>query len=280
MIMKNSKKNRYVLMASAFLLLLVSSCVEVPELGSIAPDVRYKNRKQYAISGMEQHIGEFLGSTSTLPLNFEIINIRETNNKSTAALREQLPLVQYKEPIVGGETEEELALKRYTVLRDAASINPFTGKIEILEGNNIPAGEYHLDIKVTNTSGSVILEDAIVLEFKEYEVISSSPGMLKAPEIVRVADAPNQILFVGHLNGVPLHGNRIDFTRERAAGFKGTFEDDRADGEVWKVKFPVKPSNTYCNWQLIGPTGETSYLSENFNFVLGRPGSYVIKLYR
>lgn len=267
-------------MITAFLLLLGSSCTEIPELGSIAPDVRYKNRKQYAISGMEQQIGEFLGSTSTLPLNFEIVNIRETNNKSIAALHEQLPLVQYKAPIVGGETEEELALKRYTVLKDVASINPFTGKIEILEGNNIPAGEYHLDVKVSNTSGSVILEDAIVIEFKEYDLISWSPSMLKAPEIERVADAPNQIRFVGHLDGVALPGNRIDFTRERAAGFKGTFQDDQTDGEIWKVAFPVKPSNTYCNWQLIAANGQLSYLSENFNFVLGRPGSYVIKLYR
>lgn len=279
--MKKYVNNKLALLG--FVTLIVSTvfaCVEVPELGSIAPDVRYKNRKQYAISGMEQNIGEFLSSTSTLPLTFEIVGIRETANKSVAAFDEKIAVVHYTAPIVGGESAEELAVKTATVLKDAVSINPHTGKVEILEGNSIPAGEYHFDVKVTNTSGSVLLEDAIVIEFKEYEMVSSSAGMSRAPEIERVADSPNQIRFVGYLDGVALHGNRIDFTRDRAAGFKGTFEDDRADGEVWKVNFPVKQSNTYCNWQVIGTGGAVSYLTENFNFVLGRPGSYVIKLYK
>ncbi|WP_196939014.1 DUF5007 domain-containing protein [Sphingobacterium pedocola] len=263
--------------------LLPIGCTEVPGLGSIAPDVRYKNRKQYAISGMEQNIGDFLSSSSTLPLNFEVVNVWETNGHETTSFNEEIPVVTYKAPIVGGESEEELRLKTDTVMKPAVSLNPFTGKVEILEGNRIPAGEYHFDIRVSNSSGSTLLQDAVVVEFKEYEVARWSTGMTKAPEIERVADAPNQIRFVAHLNGMPLPGDRIDFTTNRASGFKGTFVNDTPEGEIWKVNFPVKSAETYCSWQIIEEVGgmvNTTYVTENMNFVLGRPGSYVIKLFK
>ncbi len=260
--------------------LLIGACTKVPMEGSIAPDISYKNRKQYAISGLQQNIGNFQVSTSTLPLNFEIVEVRELNGKKTAALNENIAVVRYKEPIVGNESAAELLLKTDTVMTPAVSINPYTGQVEILEGNRIPAGEYHFDIKVANNSGAKVLKDALVIEFKEVEVKSWSPGMLKQPEIERVGDLPNQIRFVGYLNNVPLPGDQIDFTRERAAGFKGTFVNDGSDGEVWQVKFPVKESNTYCSWKITSPSGEVSYLTENFNFVIGLPGSYVVRLYK
>lgn len=264
-------------------LLLFSSCTEVPSLGSIAPDIRYKNRKQYAVSGLEQNIGEFLGSSSTLPLNFRIVDLRETNGGDVTALKQEIPVIVYKAPIIGNETPAELSLKTDTLMKPAVSLNAFNGKVEILEGNNIPAGEYRFDIAVSNTSGETILKDAIIIEFKEFELKSWSSGMKKAPEITRVGDKPNQILFVGHLDGKSLSGDRIDFTTNRATGFKGTFINDKPEGEIWSVNFPVKPANTYCSWQMINDLNgvqTTSYVTENLNFVLGRPGSYVIKLYK
>lgn len=267
-----------------FLLALgAASCVEIPDEGSLAPDIGYKNRKQYAISGLEQYVGDFLVSSSTLPLHFEIVGITETNGGSVAKLENELPVLRYTQPIVGDETADELRLKTQTLQTPAVSINANTGKIEVLEGNSIPAGEYRFDIRVSNTSGSRVIQDAIVIEFIEYEVTSWSSGMARAPEIERVADSPNQIRFVGYLNGQPLPGNRIDFTRERAAGFKGTFVDDTPDGEIWNVNFPVKNANTYCSWKVISEADgaeQVSYVSENFNFVLGIPGSYVIRLYK
>lgn len=264
-------------------ILLFSGCVEVPSEGSIAPDINYRNRKQYAISGLEQYIGDFNFSTSTLPIYFEIVNIRETNGGGISKLKEELPVIRYKEPIVGGETPEELQLKTELVTQPAVTINSNTGKIEVLEGNTIPAGEYRFDIQVTNTSGSTLLTDAIIIEFKEFEVTSWAPGMAKEPVIERIADSPNQILFVGYLNGEKLHGNRIDFTTERSAGFKGTFVNDTEEGEIWNVNFPVKNSNTFCTWKVVEEVDgeeQVSYLTENFNFVLGLPGSYVIRLYK
>ncbi|RKD88259.1 DUF5007 domain-containing protein [Mangrovibacterium diazotrophicum] len=259
------------------------SCTSIPEPGSLAPDINYKNRKQYAISGMEQTIGDFEVSTSTLPLTFEIVNISETSGQDVSSLTQSVPVVRYTEPIDGNESAEELALKTDTVELPAVSVNENTGKIEIQQGNDIPAGEYHFDIQVSNTSGSKILEDAIIIEFTEYELVSWSSGMAQEPEIERVADSPNEVLFVGYLDGVALPGERIDFTKNRASGFAGTFVNDTEEGEIWSVDFPVEESETYCTWAVENTTDGTEsydYESESFTFVLGRPGSYVIRLYK
>lgn len=266
-----------------FFALFLFSCEEVPEPGSIAPDIKYKNRKQFAISGMQQTIGQFEASSSSLPIQFTIASISETSGQDISSLTEELPVVQYSGPIVGGETPEELALKTDTVYKPAVAVDKFTGKIEIQQGNNIPAGEYHFNIEISNTSGSRVLTDAIIIEFKEFEIASWSRDMAQEPVIERLGDTPHQILFEGYLNGEKLHGNRIDFTKNRSAGFKGTFVNDTPEGEIWEVNFPVDYSDTYCTWKVIenNEGSETiSYLSENFTFVLGRPGNYVIKLYK
>jgi len=264
-------------------LLLAGACTKIPQEGSIAPDVIYKNRKQYAISGLQLNIGEFQSSTSTLPLKFEVVEVREPGGKPISALSDEIPVIRYKEPLVGNESAEELALKSDTVMVPAVSINENTGVLEIQEGNRIPAGEYHFDIEVSNQSGKKLLKDALVVEFKETEVLSWSSGMAQQPEIEKVGDSPNQIRFVAYLNGQPLSGEYIDFTKDRAAGFKGTFDNDTNDGEIWKVNFPVKQADTYATWKIVTEVGgveQVSYESYNFNFVIGIPGSYVIRLYK
>jgi starvation-inducible outer membrane lipoprotein len=264
-------------------ILLGTACTKIPQEGSIAPDITYKNRKQYAISGLQLNIGSFQSSTSTLPLKFEIMEIREPGGKPVSALTDEIPVIRYKEAITGNESAAELALKSDTVMVPAVSINEYTGVLEIQEGNKIPAGEYHFDIQVSNQSGSKLLTDALVVEFKEQDVISWSSGMAKQPEIERVGDAPNQIRFVAYLDGQPLPGDYIDFTKDRAAGFKGTFVDDTDDGEIWNVNFPVKEADTYATWKVVTEVGgveQVNYESYNFDFVIGIPGSYVVRLYK
>ncbi|HRP54921.1 MAG TPA: DUF5007 domain-containing protein [Agriterribacter sp.] len=264
-------------------MLLTGACTKIPQEGSIAPDITYKNRKQYAISGLHLNIGDFQSSTSTLPLTFEIVEIREPGGKPVSALSDEIAVVRYKEALVGNESAEELALKSDTVMVPAVKINEFTGVLEILEGNKIPAGEYHFDIRVSNKSGTRLLTDALVVEFKEQDVLSWSSGMAKQPEIERVGDEPNQIRFVAYLDGQPLPGDYIDFTKDRAAGFKGTFVDDTDEGEIWSVNFPVKEADTYATWKIVTEVGgveQVSYEAYNFNFVIGIPGSYVVRLYK
>ncbi|MFT3701737.1 MAG: DUF5007 domain-containing protein [Agriterribacter sp.] len=264
-------------------ILLSSACTKIPGEGSIAPDIIYKNRKQYAISGLQLNIGEFQSSTSTLPLKFEIAAIREPGGKPISALTDEIPVIRYKEAITGDESAEELALKSDTVMIPALAINENTGVLEIQEGNKIPAGEYHFDIKVSNKSGERLLTDALVVEFKEYDILSWSSGMAQQPEIERVGDSPNQILFVAYQDGQALPGDYIDFTKDRASGFKGTFANDTEDGELWNVNFPVKQADTWATWKVVTNVGgveQVSYEAYDFNFVIGIPGSYVVRLYK
>ena len=100
----------------------LSSCVEIPQEGSIAPDVKYRNRKQIAISGTGQTIGDFEYSTSTLPMKFAIKKISETNNGDISSFSQEIPVVRYIAPIVGNETEKELRLKTDTVFLPALAI--------------------------------------------------------------------------------------------------------------------------------------------------------------
>lgn len=276
-------KTQIVRCTHAGILLLImfwmGRCTDIPEPGSLAPDISYKNRKQYAIAGMKETIGVFQVSTSTLPLTFEITEISEAEGNDISALTDSVRIVQYTEPVTGNESEEELILKMDTVLMPAVSVNQHTGEIEVQEGNNIVAGEYHFNIKVSNTSGSKILEDAIIIEFNEYELVSWSSDMAQEPVIERIADTPNQILFVGHLDDEVLPGDRIDFTKNRSQGFAGTFVDDTDEGEVWSVDFPVEESDTYCTWA-ITDGASLRYESANFSFILGRSGSYEIHLYK
>lgn len=279
----SNKTFQFLTAALGATILLAGACTKIPQEGSIAPDINYKNRKQYAISGLQLNIGDFQASTSTLPLKFEIVEIREPGGKPVSALSDEIPVIRYKEAIVGNESAEELALKSDTVMVPALRINENTGVLEIQEGNKIPAGEYHFDIQVSNQSGAKLLTDALVVEFKETDVLAWSSGMAKQPEIERVGDTPNQIRFVAYLDGQPLSGDYIDFTKDRAAGFKGTFVNDTEDGEIWSVKFPVKQADTYATWKIVTDVGgveEVSYESYNFNFVIGVPGSYVVRLYK
>src|SRR5690606_21677062 len=105
---KKMRKRFYSGALIAFGLFMAAGCTDIPKEGSIAPDINYRNRKQQAISGLAQSIGDFQVSTSTLPLYFEIVNITETNGNDASALLQEIPVVRYTKPIVGDETAEEL----------------------------------------------------------------------------------------------------------------------------------------------------------------------------
>ena len=73
----NNKVFQFLMVVLGSTILFTGACTKIPQEGSIAPDITYKNRKQYAISGLQLNIGSFQSSTSTLPLKFEIVEIRE-----------------------------------------------------------------------------------------------------------------------------------------------------------------------------------------------------------
>ncbi len=263
------KKIRNILVACCVVFAI--GCDQSDTEGTLSVDIKYKDKKQTIVTGLGDELGEFLPSKSSLPIRFEIVGVRAENGSSTAALEEMVEVPVYSSEITGNETPEALALKTNIVLLPAVSISEYTGELVVREGNAILADKYHFDIKVTNVSGSAILEDALILEVKDFDVLSFSDFQGGAPVIEKVADSPNQILFTAFEEGVQIPSDSIDFVAERARGFKGIFVDDTAEGELWKVDFPVRPADTYVYLH-----GDQRYI----NFALGRPGSYKITFYK
>lgn len=250
----------------------ISGCEESETQGTLSVDIKYKDKKQTIVTSLGDELGEFLTSKSSLPIRFEIAGVTAENGSSTEALFEEVQVPTFTQAINGNESSEALALKTTLVDKPAVSIGEFTGEIIVREGNNIPADLYHLDIKVTNVSGSAIIEDALILEVKDFDIIGFSDFQSGVPVIERVGDSPNQILFTAFdENNVVIPSTAIDFVGERAKGFKGIFVDDTADGELWEVDFPVRPADTFV------------FLNEDerfINFALGKPGNYKITFYK
>lgn len=264
------KKILYTLIA--FCTIGILGCEESDTQGTLSVDIKYKDKKQTIVTSLGDELGEFLTSKSSLPIKFEIESVTSENGSSTDALFELIEVPIYTQTITGNESEEALALKTKIANLPAVSVGEFTGKLIIREGNNIAADKYHFNIKVTNVSGSAILDDALILEVKDFDIIGFSDFQTGVPVIERVGDSPNQILFTAlDENGVVIPATAIDFVAERAKGFKGIFVDDTAEGELWNVDFPVRPADTYV------------YLNEDeryINFALGKPGSYKVTFYK
>ena len=256
----------------AFCTIGIWGCEESDTQGTLSVDIKYEDKKQTIVTSLGDEMGVFLTSKSSLPIKFEIESVTAENGSSTDALFELIEVPIYIQKITGEESAEALALKTKIANLPAVSVGEFTGKLIVREGNNIAADNYHFNIKVTNVSGSAILDDALILEVKDFDIIGFSGFQSGVPVIERVGDSPNQIVFTAYdENAEVIPADAIDFVTDRADGFKGIFVDDLAEGEVWKVDFPVRPSNTS-----VSLNGET----RSINFALGKPGSYKVTFYK
>ena len=263
---------KIIIVLIAFCSLGIWSCQEADTEGTLSVDIKYLDKKQTIVTGLGDELGEFLTSKSSLPIRFEIVNVVSENGNSTEALFEEVKVPIIKQELNGNESAEALALKTDTVLLPAVSIEEFTGRLKVRERNNLISDKYHFDIKVSNVSGSTILEDALILEVKDFDIISFSEFESGVPVIERVADTPNQILFTAFdETGAPIPAESIDFVTDRASGFKGIFVDDTPEGELHNVSFPVLPAST-----TVTLSGDNRFI----NFALGKPGSYKITFYK
>lgn len=271
--MKIFRKYLPLYIAALFFTLSFSSCEEDITVGNLAVDMKYKDKKQTAVTGISARVGEFQFSKSSLPLTFEIVSVVEENGGSTAEIFESIKVAIYTDAVSQLESDEIKASKQDTVMLPAVEVETHTGDFIIHSGNNIQEGTYVFDMKVTNVSGEVILSEAFVLEILPYTVFWFN-NFGGTPTIERISDSPNQILFKAYdvaNNNTEITADKYDFMTDRESGFEGIFAGDTDQGELWDVQFPVWPASTKVNIN-----GKTA----NMNFALGVPGNYVIKLYK
>lgn len=261
-----------IFIVSGFVFGVLSSCNEDIQIGNLAVDMKYKDTKQFVITGLDARVGEFVFSKSSLPLTFEIENVTEANGGSTKELFEEIKVVIYTNASSPTDSEEMKKEKRDTVLLPALEIEKHTGIFVLHEGNKIKEGTYSFDVKITNVSGEVMLSDALVLEVLPYKIFSFRE-FGGAPTIEHVADSPNQIVFKAFdlENDTIIPAENFNFMEDRSSGFEGVFAGDTPEGEIWNIEFPLKQTETR-----VVINGKSMYL----NFALGVPGKYVINMYK
>lgn len=262
----------YILCVGGLLQVLSVSCDQDIQVGNLAVDMKYKDQKQSVVTGLDARVGEFVFSKSSLPLTFEIEGVFEEDGASTAELSEIIKVPIFTEAVSSDDSEEMRVQKRDTVLLPAVEIEKHTGVFVVHGGNNIKEGKYHFNVKVTNVSGNVVLNDVFILEVLPHYLFSFS-NFGGTPTIVRVADTPHQIVFKAYnaQTNEAIPAENFHFMDGRENGFKGIFAGDTSEGELWNVAFPVKPADTQLDIE-----GQRMYM----DFALGIPGKYEIKLYK
>lgn len=118
---------------------------------------------------------------STKPCTFEIINVRDANNKRVEGFFKGEPTALWKAPydFLTDKTVEAVMAKIDATPLTPMIINAVNGQIMVLESTKnvgIEAGDvFNVDVRVTNSRGSVDIKDYAIVKFeagsKESEVL-------------------------------------------------------------------------------------------------------------
>ncbi len=255
----------------------LASCEDNIGEGSLAVDIKYENQRLSVVTGLPNRVGNFLSTTSSRPIEFEIVGVTAENGSNTEELFRMVETTVFAREAhtYNNESEASLALKSKVIEVPALQIEKYTGTLIVNDNNTIPSDVYHLDIRVSNVSGSRVIQDAVILEVKDFDLIDFS-NVGGKPEITRLGDTPHEIVFRGFNGETEVLSTEIDlFTSRDRNGFNGVFVNDTDEGEVWAVDFPIRSAWTGINILNAAPENESF-----INFAIGRPGRYEIKVYK
>jgi len=305
-------KRPYIYLATlAVYLVTVLSCKKT-ETGYLSPNLFYNPKLLEVPQGKVFYSSAINADQSSLPLQVELLSIR---NKATGQAAENMLKEFEVSTFSAGITDADstLALLNAKIVKSTRPpfhLNETGGRLEFTSAtNNVDTGMYVIDVKVTNSRGSITILNACDIHITgpvAYTILSAfsstSPIGLEAdfinlpnPEISveRDAGGPNKITIkVVDKNGVafsPANGEVI--TR----GDRGNFAQmnpyypmvKSAIGMEWGFPvlpngFPIKTGNngTLAYYRIPG-----AYVTENRNvnftfdaFKVYAPGSYTLTL--
>ncbi len=166
--MKILSKYRFLLLV-AFIGLL-TSCNKDEKIGFLSPNIKYTTASiNVSVGTTLVRSGAMVIDESTKPLEFSIAAIKkEDGSIATAVSNYKVDTYFWHAAYTGKELDnEELDAKREKVNRPAVDINSANGQIIIYpEANDttvLSKGKYIIDIKVKNSSGEKIIENALTL---------------------------------------------------------------------------------------------------------------------
>ena len=162
--------------------LTVSSCFKEPKVqGYLGEGIRLQGSDTMLVA-----IGTKVASStawldnSTRPCHFRIENVRdEAGNRADGFFRE-FPTRLWAAPYdyLTDKTMEQVMSKLTDVNLTPLMINEINGQLRTMESTaaiGVKAGEiYHVDVSVTNSKGSVLLEDYAVIKFQSGSSVESA----------------------------------------------------------------------------------------------------------
>lgn len=174
--MKNVIK---IALIAAFCLTSLSSCFQAPEhVGYIGPNIYLKGADtMYVAVGSKVKSDVAWLDNSTQPCHFEIVGARKANEDGTFTHNDQFlqtfPTMAWITPYnyLTDKTVEQVLSKITDVQKLPIIINEVNGQLIALEATSEIEGledgdVYHIDVSMTNSKGTVLLEDYAIIKFK------------------------------------------------------------------------------------------------------------------
>ena len=171
------------IMKNLFYILLFSlctvSCFDIPDEGTISPNMSFSQKVVDVRLGRQHVIGESYGLTitvagTTFPFQFEVERVTRLDDNGqkvedcTEAFKKEVPIKIWKESF----TKKEKNYAEFDAKRVAGqqAVLLFTKANEMVFNYGhagIKPGKYMLDLKVVNTSGSLVFPDMMTLNVQE-----------------------------------------------------------------------------------------------------------------
>ncbi|MDR1414939.1 MAG: DUF5007 domain-containing protein [Odoribacteraceae bacterium] len=161
-------KKKIILLGS--LAVVALACDRIEE-GYLSANIHYTRNPLEVEQGTVVFSAAISADNSTSPLRVELLDIRDVNTGQSqpAWLGESEVAFWLDEvnPVVDTTLAQVLAKysrRPYPIFQ----VNPVGGRLEFTEGTkDIPAGDYEIDVKVTNIRGSVVLKNACTIILAE-----------------------------------------------------------------------------------------------------------------
>lgn len=160
--MTSNRKKITGIMGCALALFCGWSCEKVKP-GYLSSDLFYVQNPLVAARGANTVSGALQVNGSTTPIYVEVVKIVDANgNRVDSLLATKGSFPGFSDAISAADSTLDLLNKKIVqVTAPAVSVNPQGGRIQVSPASKaIPMGTYTLDIKVSNSSGSVMLPGA------------------------------------------------------------------------------------------------------------------------
>jgi hypothetical protein len=226
---------------------MVLSCTKI-EKGYLSPYVQYGNDQFDFIRGRVNSSASLMSDGTSMPFALTWTHIYDSaGNIVDSIFSKTYPVALWTATLLPTDTSyAQIMAKQSVQMVTPLTVNPTNGTIVTNAGSlNIPVGTYYMDMKLSNGSGSELLDsimELVVLDGKPLEMApeqgsfenqialygqagvaetfsKAANNPFDAFTVTRLADTPNVLIVkVTDRNGVPFDFKTGEITRRPATG--------------------------------------------------------------